>query len=137
MSGAAQIRTFGISVGEVTAIDDWIEQIAARWSINERAAYNARLCVAELAANVVEHGCASSGESDHIVVTLRQTADGVEIEFLDSSRPFDPTRRAAETKFPPSEAGGLGLMLLHAYAKELNYVNDGIYNRVRFKIASA
>jgi len=136
VSGPAQIRTFGINASEVTAIDEWIEQIAARWSANERTAFNARLCVAELAANVLEHGRASSDESDHIVVTLRQAGDGIEIEFLDSLGPFDPTAKAAETKSPPSEPGGLGLVLIHAYAEELNYSNDGTYNRVRFKIKS-
>lgn len=136
MSGAAQIRTFGISASEVTAIDAWIEEIASRWGTNERVAFNTRLCVAELAANVLEHGQASSDEGDHIVVTLRQAADGLEIEFLDSLGPFDPTVPTTGPKPLPSETGGLGLMLIQSFAKELSYANDGTYNRVRFKIAA-
>jgi anti-sigma regulatory factor (Ser/Thr protein kinase) len=137
VSGAAQIRTFGISASEVTAIDEWIEQIAARWSTNDRVAFNARLCVAELAANVLEHGRASADEKDHIVITLRQVMDGLEIEFRDSLGPFDSAVKAKGPKPAPSEAGGLGLMLIQSYAKDLSYANDGNYNRVRFKIASA
>jgi anti-sigma regulatory factor (Ser/Thr protein kinase) len=136
VSIAAESRTFGVSTQGVTAIDDWIEQVAARWQISERATFNLRLCIAELAANALEHGSAGSG-ADQIVVTLAQASDGVEVEFLDSRAPFDPTANTRPAKPSPSEAGGLGLMLLRAYAEELSYCNDGTYNRVKFKIRSA
>ncbi len=130
-----RFRTFGVSEGDVTAIDDWIERVAEKWAISQRAAFRARLCVAELAANVLEHG-SKNADGGHIVVTIREATDGVEVEFLDSLGPFDLTR-APETPSPPSEVGGWGLKLVRAYAKELSYVNDGRYNRVRFKISSA
>jgi serine/threonine-protein kinase RsbW len=135
LSAATETRTFGIGTQDVTAIDAWIEQVAAKWSANARSVFRARLCVAELAANVLEHG--SPGPDDRIVVTLCNVGDGVEVEFLDTLKPFDPTTASPTAKTQPSEAGGLGLKLVHAYAEELSYSNDGTYNRVKLKIKSA
>ena len=131
-----EIRTFGVSAGDVTAIDEWIERVAEKWAINQRAAFKVRLCVAELAANVLEHGNKNTVDGGHMVVTIRKVADGVEVEFLDSLGAFDPTR-APEAVAPRSEPGGWGLKLVRAYAKELSYVEEGGCNRVRFTISSA
>ncbi len=106
VSAAAEIRTFGVSTQDVTAIDNWIEQVAASWNASERAAFKARLCIAELAANVLEHGGPKS-DRDHIVVMLSRAGDGIEIEFLDSLKPFDPTASQPQPSFrPPKRAGG-------------------------------
>jgi serine/threonine-protein kinase RsbW len=135
---AVQTRTFGVSSDEVSAIDGWVEKVAAQWGQSERAVFGARLCIAELAANVLEHGGASSSD-DHIIVTICRLDDGIEIEFLDSRAAFDPTAKSVATKSASAEcedAGGLGLMLLQARADELTYCNDGTYNRVKLKIKS-
>jgi anti-sigma regulatory factor (Ser/Thr protein kinase) len=131
-----EIRTFGVSEGDVTAIDDWIERVAEQWAIDQRAAFRARLCVAELAANVLEHGSKNAADGGHIVVALRKLSDGVEVEFLDSTGAFDLTKEP-ETVAPRAEPGGWGLRLVRAYAKELSYVNDDGQNRVRFTISAA
>jgi anti-sigma regulatory factor (Ser/Thr protein kinase) len=135
---AVESKTFGVSVADVGAIDNWIERIALQWGESERTVFRTRLCVAELAANVVEHGIARSGD-DRIVVTLRHIGDGIGVEFQDSCGPFDPTAEAVALK-PPLESegpGGRGLMLLRAYAKDIAYSNDGTCNRVILKIKSA
>jgi anti-sigma regulatory factor (Ser/Thr protein kinase) len=139
VEAAVETRTFGISSDEVTAIDRWVEQVGAQWGQSERTVFGARLCIAELAGNVLEHGIARSG-GDHIVVTLSRCGDGIGIEFLDSCAAFDPTSEAVAAKKPaPTGAaaeGGRGLMLVRAYADGLTYSNDGIYNRVKLKIRS-
>ena len=131
-------RSFGMSGSEVVAIDGWLEEICARWGASERATFGARLCVAELAANAVEHGVASS-DADHMVVTVRRRGNGIELEFLDSRAPFDPTghaRAAGAQSVNPEAPGGYGLTLLHAYATGLTYSYDGTYNRVRLTVGS-
>ena len=133
VSIAAESRTFAISTQGVTAIDAWIEQVAAHWSTSESALFKARLCVAELAANVLEHGRPDVG-GDHIVVTIGPVDDGIEVEFLDTRAPFDPTAHAVAAKPSPSNVGGLGLTLIRAYADEWSYANDGTYNRIKLKI---
>jgi anti-sigma regulatory factor (Ser/Thr protein kinase) len=134
-------RMFGIDREDVAAIDAWVESIAARWGESERTVFRARLCIAELAANVIEHGIPQSGD-DNIAVGLRRTRDGIEIEFADSRAPFDPTGKTGPGQPAGLDAsldailpGGRGLMLINAYATHFTYRRDGIYNRTTLRIA--
>lgn len=128
----AQEKAFAVTVEAVTAIDCWIENIASQWGLSERVAFGARLCIAELAANVLEHGVPRPRE-DQIVIKLDRLRDGIEVEFADTRERFDPT--AAR---PPMDdavnGGGRGLLLLHSYTSDLTYVTDDRYNRTRFTI---
>jgi anti-sigma regulatory factor (Ser/Thr protein kinase) len=133
---AIETRTFGISASEIAAIDSWIEAVGARWGIDNCILFSARLCTAELAANVLEHGEVRY-DNDQMTVTLRQSCDGLEIEFVDSRGAFDPTCRGTSEQRGSRDAarlGGFGLKLLHAYTQELSYRNDGACNRVKLKI---
>ena len=138
MSAAVESRSFRVSSDEVAAMDSWVEQVTAQWGESERTAFRARLCIAELAANVVEHGIARSGDG-RIVVTLRRLGDGVGVEFQDSCEPFDPTVEAVVASAASIESvspGGRGLMLIRAYANNISYSNDGGCNRTILKIKS-
>ena len=118
----------------VTAIDTWVEQIGSNWSLSERTVFGARLCIAELAANVLEHG-ATRSKDDQITITIDRMNDGIEVEFLDSCERFDPT----VPRSLPAESdtgGGHGLLLLRAYARDLSYVAYPGHNRTKFKITS-
>ena len=138
-AGSVETQTFGISASDIAAIDRWIGTAIGRWGLPERVVFGARLCVAELAANTLEHGGAARGY-DRITLTLRRAGDGLEIEFADARATFDPTRVApagsphAGVMKPP---GGLGLKLVRAYADELSYRDDGVHNRVTLTIRSA
>jgi anti-sigma regulatory factor (Ser/Thr protein kinase) len=134
----AQTRTFRVDRDDVRRIDEWIETVGRHWGESQRTVFGARLCVAELAANVVEHGVAKPGR-DHIIVTLTQCDDGIGIEFLDCRAQFDPTGTATAERPGSLDAAairGRGLMLLRAYAKDFAYRNDGAYNRVTLTIKS-
>jgi len=136
-----ETRTFGMSRRDVVAIDDWLEEIGARWGTDKRMLFGARLCIAELAANTLEHGTPVSSD-DHMIVTVRSVCRGIEVEFLDSRAPFDPTTKpkALRREFPdPADPTGHGLHLIHRYADELTYSHDGKHNRVglTIKLASA
>ena len=133
-----ETRSFGMSGSDVAAIDSWLEEIGARWGASERAVFAVRLCIAELAANAVEHGAATTG-SEHMVVTVRRLGSGIEVEYLDTRAPFDPTgpARGPDAQSPEfASPGGRGLMLLQAYANGLTYSHDGTYNRVHLTISS-
>ena len=139
MNAAVETRTFGVSAPAVVAIDDWILQVATRWGESERTVFRARLCLAELAGNVLEHGGARSRD-DHVVVTLRHLGNGIGVEFLDSCARFDPTGEIDASNAASIETlrpGGWGLRLLHAYASDLSYRHEGGRNRVTLKIRSA
>ena len=139
MRDQVETRTFALSRNDVAAVDTWLEEIGARWGASERTIFGVRLCIAELAANAVEHGIVSGG-LDHMVITIRRLRRGIGVEFLDSRAPFDPTTKPKKSPDPKSieaaEPTGRGLRLLHAYANDLSYSHDGTYNRVRLIVNS-
>jgi anti-sigma regulatory factor (Ser/Thr protein kinase) len=135
-----ETRTFAANKIAAAAIDDWIVDVGRQWDKSPRTVFAARLCVAELAANAIEHGVARSND-DHVVVTLQGRDDGIGIEFMDTMEPFDPTAAAvpkpdASPNAADASVGGRGLMLIRAYAEDLAYRHDGRYNRVTLKIPS-
>jgi anti-sigma regulatory factor (Ser/Thr protein kinase) len=133
---AGETRTFRVSPEEISAVDTWIEEVGNRWGLDERTAFGARLCVAEIATNVLEHG-GSSAQPAEIAVTLRRRGGGLDVDIADSGRPFDPTTKP-DTALPETleEAaiGGLGLRLVRAYASEIAYHHDGVRNHHRLHL---
>jgi sigma-B regulation protein RsbU (phosphoserine phosphatase) len=134
-----QTRTFRATPAEISAADAWIDEVGRGWGMAERTTFGARICVAEIAANVLEHG-ATLAEPAQFGVTLRRRDGGLDVEVTDSGRPFDPTALAES---PLSDAietahiGGLGLRLVRSYASEVSYRHDGVYNRLILHLRAA
>jgi sigma-B regulation protein RsbU (phosphoserine phosphatase) len=134
-----QTRTFRVTPAEISAADAWIEEVGRRWGIAERTAFGARICVAEIAANVLEHGAALA-EPAQLGVTLRRRDSGLDVEIIDSGRPFDPTALPEQPLSDNIEAahiGGLGLRLVRSYACEVSYRHDGVCNRLTLHLRAA
>jgi len=137
---AAETRTFRVSPEAISAVDTWIEEVGNRWGLDERTAFGARLCVAEIATNVLEHGGGSSAQPAEIAVTLRRRGDGLDIGIADSGRPFDPRTKpdaALPETLEEAAIGGLGLRLVRAYASEIDYHHDGVRNHHRLHLPAA
>ena len=141
MDACAETRTFGVSSGEIGALDCWIEAVGVRLGASAISVFGARLCIAELAANVLEHGIAQAdGGADQITVKVDRCDDEIKIEFVDTRGPFDPTREVASAPAASLESldpRGRGLRLVQAYARDLCYSRDGTCNRVTFSVVSA
>jgi anti-sigma regulatory factor (Ser/Thr protein kinase) len=138
-SADGKTRTFRASREEIAAADAWIEQIGRCWGMAERTTFGARICVAEIATNVLEHGGAAA-QPVEVGVTLRRCESGLDIEITDSGRPFDPTAviaRPLPDTLEAAEIGGLGLRLVRSYASEISYRHDGICNRLSFHLPAA
>lgn len=133
-NGGLQRETFSVTIEGITAMDTWVEQIASRLGLSEKAAFSARLCIAELAANVLEHGVVRSRD-DHMILAIDRVCDGIEVEFLDTRESFDPTVTQPSAQ-PRANGGGRGLALVRAYARDLTYVAAADYNRTTFKVTS-
>jgi serine/threonine-protein kinase RsbW len=132
-------RTFRLTPEEISAADTWIEEVAARWGVAERASFGARLIVAEIAANVMEHGSGSIRPRE-VEIALRPRGDGLDVEIVDSGEPFDPTtapERPLPTSIETAEIGGLGLRLVRAYGADISYRRDGAHNRLRLHVPAA
>jgi anti-sigma regulatory factor (Ser/Thr protein kinase) len=132
-------RTFRASPEEIAAADAWIEEVGRSWGMAERTTFGARLCVAEIAANVLEHG-ASRAHPVEVGVTLRRRDAGLDIEITDSGRPFDPTaviERPLPDTIEAAEIGGLGLRLVRSYASDITYRHDGVCNHLKLHLPAA
>ena len=119
----------------VSSIDNWITAVAGNLGVDPRTIFAARLCVAELANNVIQHGFAAA--DDAITLTLSSGADGLDIEFQDTARAFDPTSIFGRPAHSEAYEGGRGLIILKAYASKLQYWHDGRSNHVKLTIKSS
>jgi serine/threonine-protein kinase RsbW len=133
----SETRTFRASLSDTAEIDRWMEEIGAQRGIAERVIFRARVCVAELVANAIEHAGASA-ERDTVTITLQLQGPDLGIEYADTSAPFDPSTipPAPIASLENASLGGRGLRLLHAYASHLTYRHDGARNVVSFRTNS-
>jgi anti-sigma regulatory factor (Ser/Thr protein kinase) len=119
----------------IAELDAWIERTGASRRVAEDVVFRARVCVAELAANLIEHGGGRAG-GDEVTVTLRPDGTALEVEVTDTGRAFDPTAAVAGTTSPDG-LGGRGLRLLRAYADAMRYRRDAGHNILRLRVIPA
>ena len=134
MTGSGKIhqRTFAADTLGVGAIDDWVMDMTTDLGIDRRTAFAGRVCIAELADNVIEHGRPTV--DDQIVLTIG-TADGaLNIEFQDTAAAFDPTAIVGRPPHAEAYEGGRGLMIVKSYADMLDYWHDGRRNNLKLTI---
>ena len=137
MAGAdGQTRTFRATLDDISSADAWIEEVGRGWGIAERTTFGARICVAEIAANVLEHGDVRA-EPAKFAVTLRRHNAGLDVEiaeFRTAVRSDHRSRAPLSDAIELSHIGGLGLRLVRSYASEITYRYDGVCNRLTLQI---
>jgi anti-sigma regulatory factor (Ser/Thr protein kinase) len=116
----------------ISELDDWIERICASWDLPADVVFRARVCVAEIAGNLMEHGGALI-TGDRLTVELRQDGIGLEIELTDTGLAFDPTAPVAGTS-SAENVGGRGLRLVRAYAATMSYRRAAGHNILRLRV---
>ncbi len=119
-----------------------LERLAAEVSrfcrenaLDEDAGFQLNLVLEELFVNTVRHG-GCEGVDDSTRVRLQAAADGVEVEFADRGRPFDPMAAEPVNLDVPLEEraiGGLGIHLVRQIMSDLRYERCGEWNRMRMK----
>jgi anti-sigma regulatory factor (Ser/Thr protein kinase) len=132
-AAAAETCSIIATADRVSQLDEWIERAGASWRVPEDVVFRARVCVAEIAANLIEHGRARP-EGDEMTVVLRPDGTGLEIELTDTGRAFDPTVPPEASSNGP---GGSGLRLFRAYAAAMSYRRDAGRNILRLRVLPA
>ena len=126
--------SFPITPAALGDIDQWLEEFGKKWGVNERTLFRARVCVSELAANVLEHGQVGLADGT-IDLKLRNKLPALEIEFSAPGVAFDPT---TAPPIPPSHdrIGGRGLHLVKTYVNSMRYRRVGRRNVITFALTS-
>jgi|KBSMisStandDraft_5_1062788.scaffolds.fasta_scaffold1330020_1 anti-sigma regulatory factor (Ser/Thr protein kinase) len=134
-AAAAETRSIVATADAISDLDGWIERVAANWRVPSEVAFRARVCVAEIAANLMEHGRART-EGDALTVELRQDGTGLGIELSDTGRAFDPTAPVTGTASTDG-VSGRGLRLLRAHAATMSYRRAAGHNILRLQVIPA
>jgi anti-sigma regulatory factor (Ser/Thr protein kinase) len=134
-AAAAETRSIVATADAISELDGWIERVGASWRLPADVVFRARVCVAEIAANLVEHGRARP-EGDELRVELRQDGTAIEIELIDTGRAFDPTTSTSGTSSADG-VGGCGLRLVRAYAATMSYRRAAGQNILRLRVVPA
>ena len=131
-AAAGETRSIVATADCICELDDWIERTGVSWRLPADVVFRARVCVAEIAANLIEHGRARA-EGDEMTVLLRPDGTGLEIEVTDTGRAFDPAAPAAGTASADG-LGGRGVRLLRAYARAMSYRREADHNILRLRV---
>jgi phosphoserine phosphatase RsbU/P len=125
--------SFPIAFQAICDMDLWVEQVGKKWAVDDRALFRARVCISELATNVIEHGQVDPADGT-IDLELRNKMPTLEIEISAPGIEFDPTIVPAKP-IDKDRIGGLGLHLVRAYANSLRYRRVGQRNVITFALA--
>ena len=121
-AAAAEARRFPATPDAVREMDRWIEHVGERWGVDQRTLFRARVCVSELANNILEHGRVTQ-DRDSMMLALRHTPPGVEIQLSDTGAAFDPVA-APIIEQGHDHVGRRGLRIVRSYARALSYRRD-------------
>jgi anti-sigma regulatory factor (Ser/Thr protein kinase) len=132
---ARAAQEFAAGPDGMAAADAFLSDFGTANGIEERVVFRARVCVAELTANALEHGRAHPDADKFTISVAWDEGSTLDLEFADTSNPFDPTRpvRAPD----PESAGGRGLLLVQGLATRSHYRRDGGSNRVHLQFSAA
>lgn len=126
----------GNDLAEVTRVAGRVAPLLNRWSIDDATAYRVQLVLEEVLSNVIRHGCAHS-ETPDISVAVSFDGECVDIFVADDGAEFDPLAvPPADTTAPLEERpiGGLGLHLVRAFAKDMEYKRVKGRNELRVRV---
>lgn len=112
-----------------------VADFCAANSLDDDAGFQLNLVLEELFVNAVRHG-GCEGVPSSARVRLYQAADGVEVEFRDRGRSFDPTSAPdVDIHAPLGERrdGGLGIHLVRQIMCDVHYEREGEWNLLRMR----
>jgi anti-sigma regulatory factor (Ser/Thr protein kinase) len=125
-------RTIAVSnqIEDLPRIYDALEAAASEAQLSETLGRTLLLVSEELFSNIVRYGY-PAGADDQIEFTADCRQDAVVLTFVDHALAFDHGRAPPEPADRPIDAmepGGLGLFLVHHFAKSLLTRRDGDAN---------
>jgi anti-sigma regulatory factor (Ser/Thr protein kinase) len=124
-------------VAEISALGIKVEDFLQSAGVDARARYHVAMLLEELMSNLGSHGGAPEAPAN---VRIAVDPASVRVELRDHGAPFDP-RSAPQpdlsTRIEERQIGGLGLLLLRKFARDIAYERSGAQNRTQFSVPRA
>lgn len=108
---------------------------SAGFGDSPRTVYAVEIVLEEWLTNVFRHGARSA-----VSLQVSIDVDGIVMRFVDDGPAFDPTERPMSerpTNLDAAQPGGLGLFLIHHYARSWHYAREDNRNVMHVTVALA
>lgn len=127
-------------LSEIARLNLWLEEQQVAFGLDADVAGRLKLCLNEVAANVVTHGYPDGGCDGRFEVTLTRDGDVVTAYITDDAMLFDPTRVPQATPITGLDdavVGGFGIKLIRETADEMAYGQADSRNKLalRFELS--
>ena len=108
------------SLEEVTAVSAEVNRFCKERGKDKKLAYNAALCIEEMAGNSISHGL-ERGKKVNVDIRVICHPDSMIIRIRDDGAPFDPLAwyKMNDSSDPES---GLGIRIIMGLAKDVKYI---------------
>lgn len=130
LNSLGEYLSFENNLNELPKLTAWVEKVAKKENLSEDKKFQLNLILDEIAANIIEHAY-HDGENKDIEISCFNQNNNLLITIKDSGEPFDPTKAPNPDVTLSAEErkiGGLGILLVREYTREIKYLREGEYN---------
>ncbi len=110
------------SVEEAVAVSERIESFCGAHQVDRRKSYFSARCMEELSTNIIEHGFTKDEKKHCCDIRVMIDPDGVVLRIRDDC-PYFNIRERYDSLSEHDVDSGVGIRLVFALAKEVNYIN--------------
>ena len=115
--------SFSIStVEEAVEVSEQIEAFLRQRHVDQRKGYYSARCMEELATNIIEHGFTMDDKKHHCDIRVMIDPDEVVLRLRDDC-PYFNVRERFDSLADDDVESNLGIRLVYALAKDVNYIN--------------
>lgn len=115
--------SFSIStVEEAVDVSERIEAFCRQHNADKRKGYFSARCMEELATNIIEHGFTMDDKKHHCDIRVMLEPDEVVLRLRDDC-PYFNIRERYDSLSDDDMETGVGIRLVYALAKDVNYIN--------------
>jgi serine/threonine-protein kinase RsbW len=134
-NGESAALHISADAGDLARLYPWLDTEAEASHLSGGKLYGMHLVLEEVVANVAMHAFAP-GERGEITVRLHVSPNAASLVVEDTGRPFDPNAVPVPEQ-PASlceaKPGGLGLILLRHYCRDISYERTRDRNRLTLR----
>lgn len=137
-------KTGGGTLAEIQHFALWIDRVGCEALLSQDCVFALQVCAEELLTNIAKYARQAvvaadpkpDGAGFAVLVTLLVGSQAVRMTVEDNGPPFDlaaAVPHRIEGPIDEVQVGGLGVQLIHSFAKRLEYRRAGLGNHVELE----